>query len=82
MFSGAPTTGSGGTALAGWGDSVWLSLGAGTADVNLPIGGAGTGNTFPDALSHDTAVFGTAEQAGLYLSTDRGTHFTRQPAGS
>lgn len=137
VFSGAATTGGGGTALAGWGDSVWLSLGIGgpaprtlrstdagetyssasaascvgeTAeatsahvvwiscatgmlvgfirsedgrpDVNLPIGGAGTGNTFLDALTDDTAVFGTAvgEQAGLYLSTDRGTHFTRQAA--
>lgn len=137
VFSGAPTTGSGGTAVAGWGDSVWLSLGIGgpaprtfrstdgglthlsapaaqcvgeTAvatsahvvwtscatgmlmgffrtedgrpDVNLPIGGAGTGNTFLDALTDDTAVFGTAvgDQAGLYLSTDRGSHFTRLAA--
>lgn len=137
VFSGAPTTGSGGTALAGWGDSVWLSLGIGgpaprtfrstdggatylsapatsclgvtvvatssrvvwiscatgmnvrfvrtedgRPDANLPIGGSGTGNTFLDALSDDTAVFGTAvgEQAGLYLSTDRGTHFTRLAA--
>ena len=137
VFSTAPTTGSGGTALAGWGDSVWLSLGIGgpatrtfrstdggvtyssasaapcfavTAaatsshvvwnscatgmkvgflrtedgrpDVNLPMSGAGTGNTFLDALTDDTAVFGTAvgEQAGLYLSTDRGTHFTRLSA--
>ncbi|MHB8188574.1 MAG: WD40/YVTN/BNR-like repeat-containing protein [Dermatophilaceae bacterium] len=54
----------------------------GRPDVNLPMGGAGTGNTFLDALSDDTAVFGTAvgEQAGLYLSTDRGTHFTRLAA--
>jgi len=54
----------------------------GRPDVNLPMGGAGTGNTFLDALSDDTAVFGTAvgEQAGLYLSTDRGTHFTRLSA--
>jgi hypothetical protein len=137
VFPGAPTTGSGGTTLAGWGDSVWLSLGlrgpaprtfrstdagatyssapatpclGGTAeatsvhvvwnscaggmlmgffrsengrtDVSLPVGGAGTGNTFLDALTDDTAVFGTAvgEQAGLYLSTDRGTHFTRHAA--
>ena len=137
VFSRAPTTGSGGTALAGWGDSVWLSLGIGgpaprtfrstdggatyssapaascvgeTAvatsarvvwnscatgmmigffrsedgrpDVNLPMGGAGTGNTFLDALTDDTAVFGTAvgDQAGLYLSSDRGTHFTRLAA--
>lgn len=137
VFTRAPTTGSGGTALAGWGDSVWLTLGLGgptprtfrstnggatyssapaapclgeTAeatsthvvwnscatgmlmgfirsedgrpDVNLPMGGAGTGNTFLDALTDDTAVFGTAlgVQAGLYLSTDRGTHFTRLAA--
>ena len=135
VFSGAPTTGSGGTALAGWGDSVWLSLSGpaprslrstdggatyssasappclgetvvatsgrvvwiscatgmlvgffrtedGRPDVSLPMSGAGTGNTFLDALTDDTAVFGTAvgEQAGLYLSTDRGTHFTRQAA--
>jgi len=137
VFSGVPTTGSGGTALAAWGNSVWLSLGIGgpaprtfrstdggatyssapaapclglTAvvtsvhvvwnscatgmmmgffrsengrpDVNLPMGGAGTGNTFLDALTDDTAVFGTAlgNQAGLYLSTDRGTHFTRLAA--
>ncbi len=137
VFSGAPTTGNGGTALAGWGDSVWLSLGIGgpaprtfrstdggatylsapaapclgvtvvatsahvvwtscaggmlmgffrtedgRPDVNLPMGGAGTGNTFLDALSDDTAVFGTAvgNQAGLCLSTDRGTHFTRLAA--
>jgi len=137
VFSKVPTTGSGGTALAGWGDSVWLSLGLGgpaprtfrstdagatyssaptspclaeTAEatsvhvvwnscaggmmigffrsedgrpgVNLPMSGAGTGNTFLDALTDDTAVFGTAvgEQAGLYLSTDRGTHFTRLSA--
>ena len=137
VFFKAPTTGSGGTALAGWGDSVWLTLGIGgpaprtfrstdggatyssapstsclgvtvvatsghvvwiscatgmnvgffrmedgRPDVNLPMGGAGTGNTFLDALSDDTAVFGTAvgEQAGLYLSTDRGTHFTRLSA--
>ena len=137
VFSGAPTTGSGGTALAGWGDSVWLSLGIGgpaprtfrstdggatylsapatscvgvtvvatsahvvwiscatgmnvgffrmedgRPDVNLPIGGSGTGNTFLDALSDDTALFGTAvgDQAGLHLSTDRGTHFSRLAA--
>ena len=137
VFSKVPTTGSGGTTLAGWGDSVWLSLGLGgptprtfrsadagatyssapaalclgqTAEatsvhvvwkscatgmsmgfirtqdsrpgVSLPVGGSGTGNTFLDALTDDTAVFGTAlgEQAGLYLSTDRGTHFTRQAA--
>ena len=51
-------------------------------DVNLPIGRAGTGNTFLDALSDDTALFGTAvgDQAGLHLSTDRGTHFTRLAA--
>jgi hypothetical protein len=136
-FSRAPTTGSGSTAVAGWGDSVWLSLGIGgptprtfhstdggatyssapatscvgetvvaTSDrvvwnscatgmmigffrsedgrpgVNLPIGGSGTGNTFLDALTDDTAVFGTAvgDQAGLYLSADRGTHFTRKAA--
>ena len=136
-FSKAPTTGSGGTALAGWGDSVWLSLGIGgpaprtfrstdggatyssapaatclgvtvvatsghvvwiscatgmmvgffrtedgRPDVNLPMSGAGTGNTFLDALTDETAVFGTAvgEQAGLYLSTDRGTHFNRLSA--
>ncbi|MHB1472315.1 MAG: beta propeller repeat protein [Dermatophilaceae bacterium] len=136
-FSGAPTTGSWGTALAAWGDSVWLSLGIGgptprtfrstdggatylsapaapclgvtvvatsahvvwiscaggmlmgffrtedgRPEVNLPMSGAGTGNTFLDALTDDTAVFGTAvgEQAGLYLSTDRGTHFTRLSA--
>lgn len=134
VFSGAPSTGSWGTSLAGWGDSVWLSLGIGgpapktfrstdagatylsapatscveatvvatsshvvwiscatgmmvgfyrtedgRPDVNLPIGGAGTGNTFLDALTDDTAVFGTAvgDHAGLYLSSDRGTHFTR-----
>jgi len=54
----------------------------GRPDVNLPMGGAGTGNTFLDALTDDTAVFGTAlgVQAGLYLSTDRGTHFTRLAA--
>jgi photosystem II stability/assembly factor-like uncharacterized protein len=54
----------------------------GRPGVNLPIGGSGTGNTSLDALSDDTAVFGTAvgDQAGLYLSTDRGTHFTRQAA--
>jgi hypothetical protein len=137
VFSGAPTTRIGGTALAGWGDSVWLSLGIGgptprtfrstdagatyssapgaqclgaavvatsahvvwnscptgmmigffrtedgRPDVKLPIGGAGTGNTFLDALTDDTALFGTAvgEQAGLYLSTDRGTHFIRKAA--
>jgi hypothetical protein len=137
VFSRVPTTGGGGTALTGWGDSVWLSLGIGgpatrtfrstdggvtyssasaapclgaTAEatsghvvwsscatgmkvgfqrtedgrpeVNLPMSGAGTGNTFLDALTDDTAVFGTAvgEQAGLYLSTDRGTHFTRLTA--
>jgi hypothetical protein len=137
VFSGAPITGNWGTALAGWGDSVWLSLGIGgptprtlrstdggatyssasatpclgvtvvatsghvvwsscgtgmtvaffrkedgRPDVNLPIGGAGTGNTFLDALTDDTAVFGTAvgERAGLYLRTDRGTHFSRLAA--
>jgi len=54
----------------------------GRPGVNLPMGGAGTGNTFLDALTDDTAVFGTAlgDQAGLYLSTDRGTHFTRLSA--
>ena len=137
VFSGAPTNGSGGTAVAAWGDSVWLSLGIGgpaprtfrstdggatylsapvasclgetavatsvhvvwiscvtgmmmgffrTEDgrprVNLPMSGAGTGYTFLDALTNDTAVFGTAvgDQAGLYLSTDRGTTFTRLAA--
>lgn len=137
VFSWAPTTGSWGTALAGWGDSVWLSLGIGgptprtfrstdagatyssapaapclgetvvatsarvvwiscatgmmmgffrtqdgRRDVNLPMSGAGTGNTFLDALTDDTAMFGTGlgDQAGLYLSTDRGAHFTRQAA--
>jgi len=46
------------------------------------MGGAGTGNTFLDALTDDTAVFGTAvgDQAGLYLSSDRGTHLTRLAA--
>ena len=53
----------------------------GRPDVNLPMGGAGTGNTFLDALTDDTAVFGTAvgDQAGLYLSTDRGDPL--RPAG-
>ena len=54
----------------------------GRPDVNLPMSGAGTGDTFLNALTDDTAVFGTAlgDQAGLYLSTDRGAHFTRQAA--
>ena len=111
VFSAAPTTGTGGTAVAGWGDTVWLSLGIGgpaprtfrstdggatysaapaapclgeTAvatsvhvvwnscatgmmmgfsrsedgrpDVNLPMSGAGTGDTFLNALTDDTAV--------------------------
>ena len=54
----------------------------GRPDANLPVCGSGTGNTFLDALSDDTAVFGTAvgQQADLYLGTDRGTHFTRLAA--
>ena len=44
--------------------------------------GAAPNDAFSAYSFDDTAVFGTAlgEQAGLYLSTDRGTHFTRHAA--
>jgi hypothetical protein len=70
---------------------VWLTCSEGMSDVIeryavgaartrlLPVGGAGTGNTFVDPLSDQVVYFGTAlgHWAGLYLSRDAGRHFTR-----
>jgi photosystem II stability/assembly factor-like uncharacterized protein len=45
----------------------------------LPVTGSGTGNTFLDPVSDTSAWFGTGagHAAGLYLSRDAGTMFTK-----
>ena len=51
--------------------------------VSLPVHGGGTANTFLEAVSDDTAYFGTSsgEWAGLRLTRDAGRHFTKVSTG-
>jgi hypothetical protein len=47
--------------------------------MRLPVTGSGTGNTFLDPVSDTSAWFGTGagNAAGLYLTRDAGTRFTK-----